>query len=365
MVSAALHPRWSCAFANDISTMKCATYAENWCGNLLIGGDIASLDEAALRQPIDLFWASSPCQDFSLAGVGKGLSGPRGSVFEVWIDKVRSAVATGFAPKLIAFENVVGLLTRSGGRDFVYVLNALSQLGYRVGAMEIDARAFLPQSRPRLFVIASRLDVPLDGYANKEPNGPFHTKRILSVFDQLPRALRDKWVWWSHERPAVHNLTLETVLDHAPDTKYFDSAEIGRLRAMMSEPSRLRLEEMLDAPGRRVGTIYKRGRPDSDGTTRQRAELRTDGVAGCLRTPGGGSSRQTLVITQGGTLRARLMSTRELSRLMGLPDSYRMPARYNDAYRVAGDGVVVPVVKYLDEQIFSGLLTATSREVAA
>jgi len=109
-----------------------------------------------------------------------------------------------------------------------------------------------------------------------------------------------------------------------------------------------------------VGTIYKRGRPDADGNVRQRAELRTDGIAGCLRTPAGGSSRQILMFIKGNQTKARLVSSREVARLMGLPDSYKMPDTYNNAYRVAGDGVAVPVVRYLDEVLFAPLLERQS-----
>ena len=51
---------------------------------------------------------------------------------------------------------------------------------------------------------------------------------------------------------------------------------------------------------------------------------------------------------------------------MGLPKSYKMPERYNDVYRIAGEGVVVPIVKYLDENVFQPVLlkAATEREVA-
>ena len=70
------------------------------------------------------------------------------------------------------------------------------------------------------------------------------------------------------------------------------------------------------------------------------AEARFDGLAGCLRTPGGGSSRQFLIEAHGERVRVRLIGAREAARLMGLPDSYRLPARRNEAYHLLGDGVV-------------------------
>jgi DNA (cytosine-5)-methyltransferase 1 len=87
----------------------------------------------------------------------------------------------------------------------------------------------------------------------------------------------------------------------------------------------------------------------------QRAELRLDGLAGCLRTPGGGSSRQLLVIVEGGEARSRWMTAREGARLMGLPESYQLPAGHTAAWRVIGDGVAAPVVRHLAAHLLEPL----------
>ena len=115
-----------------------------------------------------------------------------------------------------------------------------------------------------------------------------------------------------------------------------------------------------------VGGVYKRTRLDEEGNKVQRAEVRFDDIAGCLRTPSGGSSRQSILVVEGRRIRSRLLSPREAARLMGLPDSYRLPPNYNDAYPIAGDGVAVPVVRHLAEHIFEPLLQHAQRtEVAA
>jgi DNA (cytosine-5)-methyltransferase 1 len=88
----------------------------------------------------------------------------------------------------------------------------------------------------------------------------------------------------------------------------------------------------------------------------QRAEVRFDEIAGCLRTPAGGSSRQIILVVDGSKVRSRLLSGREAARLMGLDDDYKLPARYNDAYHVAGDGVVVPVVSHLASALVEPIL---------
>ena len=112
-----------------------------------------------------------------------------------------------------------------------------------------------------------------------------------------------------------------------------------------------------------VGTIYKRTRGDGRGGKTQRAEVRFDGIAGCLRTPVGGSSRQAIMIVKGESIRSRLLSPREAARLMGLPDSYQLPENYNDAYHLAGDGLAVPVVRFLAKNLLEPiLLTVTSGE---
>jgi DNA (cytosine-5)-methyltransferase 1 len=117
---------------------------------------------------------------------------------------------------------------------------------------------------------------------------------------------------------------------------------------------------MAQAAGRRmVGGVYKRTR-----NGQQRAEVRFDDMAGCLRTPVGGSSRQTLVIVEGARIRSRLLSPREAARLMGLPESYELPERYNEAYHIAGDGLAVPVVRHLAASLFEPMLSRAERLAA-
>jgi DNA (cytosine-5)-methyltransferase 1 len=111
-----------------------------------------------------------------------------------------------------------------------------------------------------------------------------------------------------------------------------------------------------------VGAVYKRTRQDANGIKRQRAEVRFDEVAGCLRTPRGGSSRQTIILVKGSMVRSRLLSSREAARLMGLADGYKLPERYNDAYHVAGDGVCVPAVRHIAAHLLEPLLQVATPE---
>jgi DNA (cytosine-5)-methyltransferase 1 len=124
---------------------------------------------------------------------------------------------------------------------------------------------------------------------------------------------------------------------------------------------------LVGSPRPRQEIRDKRTRRDDVGRKVQRAEVRFDGVAGCLRTPAGGSSRQTVLFLRGKTYRSRLMTIRETARLMGLPESFVLPVRYNEGYHVTGDGVVVPVVRYLAENLLEPVLAAywATRRAAA
>lgn len=350
MVSAALRPQWDCVLANDLDEKKCAIYAENWENDHLVRGDIAELDPSILKQPIDMYWGSSPCQDFSLAGKGQGLRGSHSSVFYDWMKIISTAVNAGFAPSVIAFENVVGLLSRYKGRDLRAVISAFSKLGYRSGAIEIDARYFVPQSRPRLFVIAVRKDLQLDPILLL-PNNSARSKRLSEFVEASPGKLKDDWIPWAFDQTQFSNQAkLDSIIETGCEN-WHSLAETNRLLSLMA-PQQISKVRRLQKAGETVfGTIYKRGRPNSVGVTVQRAEARFDGIAGCLRTPKGGSSRQTLIKIEKNRIRTRLITTREAARLMGLSESFKLPERYNDAYHFLGDGVAVPVVEALNSEL--------------
>jgi DNA (cytosine-5)-methyltransferase 1 len=143
---------------------------------------------------------------------------------------------------------------------------------------------------------------------------------------------------------------------HAPE-------ETRHLLDMMSSINMKKVENAKKVGRRMVGGIYKRIRRDRSGLKAQRAEVRFDDVAGCLRTPVGGSSRQSILVVNGNDIRSRLLSPREAARLMGLPEKYELPQKYNEAYHVAGDGVAVPVVRFLATHILEPILAACAQAV--
>ncbi len=345
---------WSCAFANDICTKKAAAYEANFGRDSLLVADIRSLATDDLPGHVDLAWASFPCQDLSLAGNQKGLAGERSGTFWAFHALMSGLVREHRSPRMIVLENVIGALTSNHGADFDAILGALMELGYSVGPMVIDAALFVPQSRPRLFIVAVREPAAVPGQLVAEAPVPdWHTKSIESAYDRLPDGLRSRWIWWNMPVPPRRRTTLKDLVEDEPTgVEWHSEVETQRLLSMMSHIHTVKVSQVSMGHERSVGTIYRRTRPRGEGGEKaQRAEVRFDGISGCLRTPSGGSSRQTIIVVENGGIRTRLLSPREAARLMGVPDSYRLPANYNEAYHLMGDGVAVPVVSWLSQNV--------------
>ena len=257
------------------------------------------------------------------------------------------------APSVIVLENVCGTLTSHGGKDFKAICKALRDGGYRFGALVIDAALFVPQSRPRLLIVAVRKGVPIPNtLCEDEPARAFHTRSLRNSFEKLPANLKESWIWWCLPVPPSRNAGFSDLVEEEPnDVHWHTPAETRKLLDMMSDVNlgKVRTAEMEER--RVIGTVYKRTRRDSTGRKVQRAEVRFDDIAGCLRTPAGGSSRQLVLVVEGSNVRSRLISSRETARLMGLPDDYILPDNYNEAYHLTGDGVVVPVVRFLADSL--------------
>jgi len=359
MARAGLGEAWRCLFANDFDPLKAETYRANWGDEHLREGDIWSLEADDLPGLADLAWASSPCQDFSLAGGRAGLGGGRSSAFWGFWRLMQGLAAQGRAPKTIVLENVGGLLSSKGGADFASLCAVLVEAGYGVGAVELDAAAFLPQSRPRVFVIAHRGAPPSALRAERPGHG--HGAAVIRAQARLAPAVQAGWIWWRLTPPAQRNTQLEDVLEPDDAALWRSPAQTRALMDQISPAHRRRLQ---DQGPPLVAAAFRRIRVEA-GRKVQRAELRLDGLAGCLRTPGGGSSRQLLIIDRGQGLRTRLISPREGARLMGLPEDYRLPRAATAAFQVIGDGVAAPVVRYLASQLLEPLCAQAPAQVAA
>ncbi len=290
---------WDVVFANDIDPAKAAMYRHNWPqDDNLVVGDIHDLNAADLPD-CDLFTASFPCNDLSIAGKWQGLNGKESSAFWGLIRLLRELGDR--RPRLVLLENVVGFLMSHGGSDFETALTALNELGYAVDAMILNAIRWTPQSRARLFVIASRdnsrgasLAFTTDArpealcqFINSHPEinwslrslSPLPSSRakLADIVEDLPD---DDPHWWNEDR-----------------TEYFMN--------QLSERHRTLADVMIRGESIGYATAFRRVRKE-----RSMAELRTDGVAGCLRTPRGGSGRQILFKAGKGKRQVRLLTAR-------------------------------------------------------
>lgn len=359
MARVGLGQSWRCAFANDFDASKADSYAMNHGSEGLVVGDIQQLTTKELPGCADLAWASFPCQDLSLAGNGVGLKGERSGTFWAFWHLIRNLDKEGRAPRIVVLENVYGALTANGGRDFATIASAFSGRGYRFGAMVIDAVSYVPQSRPRVFVIGVRKDVPI--MASVRGFGPtaLHPPALCATLPLMSKTALSKWIWWHLPPPRKNNSGLANLIEDSPSgVRWHTRNETEYILNLMTPHNRAKVERIQSLKRRIVGTVYRRTRPDADGKKVQRAEARFDDISGCLRTPGGGSSRQTILVVEGAKIRSRLLSPREAARLMGLPDEYILPRRYNQAYHLLGDGVVAPIVRHLASSIIEPLLGA-------
>ena len=333
-------------FANDFDAAKARAFRANHPDTPIIEGDVWALTTPDLPGRPDLCWASSPCQDLSLAGARKGLEGVRSGAFWGFWRLVQGLDAEGRGPRAVVVENVAGLLSSNDGRDFAAVCTAMAEAGFRVGALEIDAALWLPQSRPRLFIVGLR---GVEGPERAAPALPFHSDRLVAAHAALPQAVRDVWAWWSLEAPARRNADLAALLE--PDAPWLDAETSARLMDLAAPLHRARIEAATTA-----GAAFLRIRTEH-GVKRQRLEARFDGLAGCLRTPAGGSSRQFVVSPGPNGPRLRRLTAREAGRLMGVAEDYALPKSQSAGLKLMGDAVAVPVVRALTEQLLAPALT--------
>ncbi|MBD0383274.1 DNA cytosine methyltransferase [Paenibacillus sedimenti] len=330
LVAHALKPYFKAVWANDICEKKAAVYVANHGKKHFHLNDIQHVCGLGLPHA-DLSWASFPCQDLSLAGLIAGIEGKRSGLVWEWL---RIMDEMPKMPPILVAENVVGLVSSKGGQNYKLLHEALRTRGYKAGAIILDAVRWVPQSRPRVFVIAVKKEIKIpESLISDTPNW-LHNEAVKKASNDLK-----DWIWWRIPEPDIRKNVLADIIEwDAP----VDNEDTTSYNLSLVPPLHLaKLKE-----GFRVAAGYKRTR-----NKKQVLELRVDGVAGCLRTPEGGSSRQYVVLNQNGALKTRLLTTRETARLMGAPDSYKLPGTYNNGYKAMGDAVAAPVAQYLSEHL--------------
>lgn len=334
---------WRIAFANDIEEQKYAMYRAQFSDaeSHFHLGDIHELSVSCVPS-VTLATASFPCNDLSLAGSRHGLRGKQSSAFWGFIrilDEMQER-----RPPLVLLENVTGFLTSRGGADFSEALKALNHLGYAVDTFILDAANFVPQSRQRLFVVGMLKPVTWRPTVSAKTLGFYESAaRPIALADFIMLHPQIDWDIRPLPRLPESGARLDAVLDDLPHTapEWWSAERAAYLLDQMSPRHRERAREMIAGDSYSYGTVFRRVRNE-----KSMAELRTDGIAGCLRTPRGGSGRQILFKAGMGCYWARLLTPRECARLMGA-DDFKIDVSLNQALFGFGDAVCVPVITWI------------------
>ena len=328
---------WRVVFANDIDPHKKEIYSHNFGDGHFSLGDIHGLNPADIPD-CDLFTASFPCNDLSIAGAWTGLNGKNSSAYWGFIDILKALGAR--RPPLVLLENVVGFLQSRGGQDLETALLALNDVGYTVDAFILNAANWVPQSRARLFLVAKVDEL----CTNRQPYATETDTRPHTLFTFINTHQNVRWDLRQLPRMPVPRSRLKDIVEDLPDDDphWWDGDRSEYFFNQLSERHLMAARLMIGQKSFQYATAFRRVRHG-----RSMAELRTDGIAGCLRTPRGGSGRQILFKAGTGKYQVRLLTARECARLQGVPDSYVINVPLNRALFGFGDAVCVPAVRWI------------------
>lgn len=287
-----------CRFSSEWDKHCQRTY-KAWFGETP-EGDIRRIKPSEIPDH-DLLAAGFPCQPFSIAGVSKKNSLGRAHGFK---DVTQGTLFFNLAtiievkqPPVLLLENVKNLQSHDGGQTWSVIFSALTDLGYRVFAKVIDAAAWVPQHRERIFIVG------------------FHRK----IFGEAPP-------FSFPEKPNRPAPKLHGILEEEPEAKY-----------TLSE----RLWEYLQGYAKRhrdKGNGFGFGLVDPDGIARTlSARYFKDG--------------SEILIPQGPRRSPRRLTPRECARLMGFPDSLPIVVSDTQAYKQFGNAVVPPVAEAVAGQV--------------
>jgi DNA (cytosine-5)-methyltransferase 1 len=341
-------------WANDIDAVKQRIYAANWGENDFVLGDVARTEVGTIPT-VDLATASFPCTDLSVAGGRRGLAGSESGAFWPFVSVLEELRRDDRLPPAVMCENVIGFATSNGGEDLRSAVEALNRLGYHCDILVADARWWVAQSRPRLFVVGL-LDPP-------------ETRPTLAT------SARPPWLsdfWRRHpslltfqadvELPARAERTLADALLDLPlhDPAWWDQNRLTRFRDSLSFMQTDRALQIMRAPDVTWRTAYRRTR---DGVPRW--EIRADDIAGCLRTARGGSSKQAVMRAGRGEIAVRWMLPEEYAALQGASGYRTGDATGNQALYGFGDAVCVPAVQWVVENCITPFITPRQPAVRA
>lgn len=324
-------------WANDIDDVKCRLYTAQWGDEHLVHENVFTIDPSSVPTA-DIAWASSPCTDLSLAGKRGGLvDGPESRAFFGFIDVIEKMDKR--APKAVVLENVCGLASSHDGNDFRMVVEEFNRLGYSVDAFELNARRWLPQSRPRMFVVGVKN--PIGG---GEIDTSIRPDRLAWIHSDSKLVTHVTPV---EKAPALLSGGFTEMVDEVPegDPRWWDTARSAAFVASLSPVQRGRFDALKAGETTVARTAYRRTR-----NGKPVWEMREDDIAGCLRTARGGSSKQAVVVIGRGNARMRWMTGLEYARLQGAGDFKLDGFKESQVQYAFGDAVAAPAVAWLMAQ---------------
>ncbi len=335
---------WKVVYAVDHSEEKYRLYSNHFRGSYYHLRDIRKVDGKDIPY-VTLAHASFPCTDTSVAGSRRGIEAGESSAFWEFVRILTEMSAFNRLPPFVTLENVEGLLSSGNGKDLKAILKTLNQLGYFVDLLLIDAALFVPQSRVRLFIIGNLSNQPCNCVVDEFALNRSSNARPQKIRDFI-KANPD--IQWSIRNIPTLPKCVFKIDDIIDDSGQWWSRERSDyLLSQMFDRHRKIVHIMMKNNYWSYGTVFRRMRV-REGVKQSTAELRTDGIAGCLRTPKGGSARQILVRAGKGQFDARLINEIESARLMGAED-YTLPdgISLNKVLFGFGDAVCVPVIEWI------------------
>jgi DNA (cytosine-5)-methyltransferase 1 len=303
-----------CVFTSEWDAQSQKTYSTNFQDGHPIAGDIHSISAGDIPDH-DVLVAGFPCQPFSIAGVSKknALGNPHGFACKtqgtLFFELAR--IISEKRPRAFVLENVKNLERHDKGRTFGVIMDTLqSQLGYTVFHRVIDAKPFVPQHRERIFIVGFREPTPFD----------WKTLRIPTKNPTLASILHPQDGSETPEEPYTTGAKSKVA------SKYTLTDHLWNYLQRYAEKHRAK------------GNGFGFGLVEPDGTARTlSARYYKDG--------------SEILIYQGRRKNPRRLTPRECARLMGFPDSYRIPVSDTQAYKQFGNSVVVPVVAAIAKEV--------------
>ena len=301
-----------CVFTSEWDDYAQKTYAENFPGGHAINGDITQIDENDIPDH-DVLLGGFPCQPFSIAGVSKKNALGRAHGFEdetqgtLFFDVAR--IIAKKRPRAFLLENVKNLQSHDKGRTFDVIRRTLQDaLGYQVFVKVIDGAHFVPQHRERILIVGFREPVAFDWDQVALPEkGNRKLGEILHQKSDEPFIELDGDRYYDHKTKKV--LDKYTLTDN--------------LWAYLQNYKKKHQE---------AGNGFGFGMVTADSVTRTlSARYYKDG--------------SEILLSQGSKKNPRRLTPRECARLMGFPDTFKIPVSDTRAYKQFGNSVVVPVMK--------------------